>query len=137
MSEVNTNREAKKQFWSRINTHLKTGGKFFEELELLSDAMDLWMYVSQYDHFICTATGNTLNAKSEKFNAIVKHFGQQAADNARFVRESSMKAQHALPHHILIDDRLKSVNPWVEAGGIGILHKSAEETICRLKDILV
>ena len=37
------------------------------------------------------------------------------------------------PDAILIDDRLKSIGPWRQKGGIGILHTDANETIRQLK----
>ena len=45
------------------------------------------------------------------------------------------KYQYAAPNHILIDDRLVSIEPWVNAGGIGILHTSAVDTIEQLKEL--
>jgi hypothetical protein len=46
-----------------------------------------------------------------------------------------MKAAYAKPNHILIDDREKSIQPWREAGGIGILHTSAADTISQLQKL--
>lgn len=36
---------------------------------------------------------------------------------------------------ILIDDRLPNIERWIEMGGIGILHTSAEDTIRQLKEL--
>ena len=36
--------------------------------------------------------------------------------------------------NILIDDTKKKLDPWIEAGGIGILHTSAASTISELKE---
>ena len=52
------------------------------------------------------------------------------------VRKSPDKAQYAHPKAILIDDRMKSIEPWRAAGGIGILHTSAEDTIAQLQSII-
>ena len=51
------------------------------------------------------------------------------------VRKSNDKAAYAAPNHILIDDRSKSIQPWVAAGGIGILHTNAANTIRQLKEV--
>lgn len=41
------------------------------------------------------------------------------------------------PGRILIDDRLKNVMAWQQAGGIGILHQGDfERTLARTKDVL-
>ena len=45
----------------------------------------------------------------------------------------SQKAAFAIEGAVLIDDREKNINAWVEAGGIGILHTSAANTIDQLK----
>ena len=45
------------------------------------------------------------------------------------------KHEYAAPNHILIDDRDKAILPWREAGGIGILHTSANDTIAQLKEL--
>jgi hypothetical protein len=37
---------------------------------------------------------------------------------------------------ILVDDRNKSIDPWVEAGGIGVLHKSVPDTIGQLRELI-
>lgn len=137
MDEVNVSKEAKRKFWNAINTHIKAGHKFFEELELLPDALALWEYLlsTGLTLHICSATGNTANAESEKRAAVRRHFGDKYADEAHLVRHSQDKAQYATPTTILIDDRLKSINPWIEAGGIGILHTSAADTIRQLKEM--
>ena len=43
------------------------------------------------------------------------------------------KAVYARPSHILIDDRKSNIDAWTKAGGIGILHTTAENTIEELK----
>jgi len=45
----------------------------------------------------------------------------------------SQKAVFAKKGNVLIDDRPKNIDAWVEAGGIGIIHKSAKHTIEELK----
>ena len=52
-----------------------------------------------------------------------------------YVVRSKHKARHATPNTILIDDREKSIKPFVEMGGIGILHKNTKNTIKELKNI--
>lgn len=135
MRAANQDRELKREFWKRLNAHISAGGKFFEELDLLPDALDLWNYVTPHGAVFCTATGNVTNAREEKTAAIRRHFGNDAADKAILVRHSADKALHASPSSILIDDRTKSIDPWVEAGGIGILHTSTADTLIKLKEL--
>jgi hypothetical protein len=45
------------------------------------------------------------------------------------------KKDYARPNSILIDDNVKNIADWIGAGGIGILHTSAEDTIKQLKKL--
>ena len=45
----------------------------------------------------------------------------------------TQKAVFASKGNVLIDDRPKNIQAWEDAGGIGILHKSAKHTIEELK----
>ena len=47
------------------------------------------------------------------------------------------KFQHASPHSILIDDREKYLNPFMDHGGIGILHKSPQNSMKMLEKIIL
>lgn len=127
---VDSNPATKKEFWRKIKQHLKSGEKFWEAMVPLRDAHVLWRFVSKYSPTILTSTGSEKSAQVEKEVWVKHHIGDVPVI---FVRDSADKAQYAAPNHILIDDRLKSINPWIAAGGIGILHISAEITITRLK----
>ena len=50
--------------------------------------------------------------------------------------KGSQKAAFAHKKAVLIDDRQRNIDVWVEAGGIGILHKTADETIEELDYII-
>jgi len=47
----------------------------------------------------------------------------------------SQKGAFAQEGFVLIDDRPKNIKAWEDAGGIGILHESAEKTIKKLKKL--
>jgi len=49
------------------------------------------------------------------------------------VGAGSEKAAFATPNTILVDDRNKVLNPFIAAGGIGVLHTSAANSIRILK----
>ena len=51
-------------------------------------------------------------------------------------KPSVRKAAFAHKKAVLIDDRDKNIDCWVEAGGIGILHTTADNTIKQLNDII-
>ena len=47
----------------------------------------------------------------------------------------TQKAAFAFEGSVLIDDRQKNIDAWEEAGGIGIVHESANKTINALKEL--
>lgn len=100
----------------------------FRDAELMSDAVVLWQYITQYSVEILSSTGPMFAPRIgfEKRMWVKKHKGNYKVN---LVTESHLKAQYAAPNHILIDDQEKSIIPWQEAGGVGILHTNAENTI--------
>lgn len=104
------------------------------ELPMMADAMTLWNYVKKYNPQILTAQGDpNYGAEAQKRQWIANNLGSNI--NVLVTQKSSEKAQYAAPHRILIDDRDKSIGPWTAAGGIGILHTSAADTIKQLKEL--
>jgi hypothetical protein len=123
--------------WHSVQKYNDTVAPFFETLDLLPDAHELWAYVTaRFDHvFILTATGWTpKDGEDQKRRAVAKHFGQQT--HVKVVTSGSLKAQFATPTTILIDDTRKAFDPWVAAGGIGVFHTSAADSIKQLESIL-
>lgn len=120
-------------FYRALDKYILDGNKFFQDMEMMHDAMKLWNYVKKYDPVILSATGHIPDAPREKRAWVTKHLGSSAGKHAEFVRRSADKAQFAKSNSVLIDDRSKSIDPWVAAGGIGILHTSAAKTIHRLQ----
>ena len=51
------------------------------------------------------------------------------------LRSAERKQEFATPQSILIDDRKDNIDRWKEAGGIGIYHTSAADTIQQLKKL--
>lgn len=132
--EGTDHKKMKAKFWKIISEKALNGEKFFAAMEPLPDAHILWEFVQKYPHRICTATGSKIhNPAHEKREYLIKHYGQGIADSAIFVRSAEDKCLYAAPNRILIDDRKKAIDPWIKAGGIGILHTSAASTIEQLK----
>lgn len=128
-------KEDRNKFWKHIGRHVKQGHPFFAAMNPLADAFHLWNYVVKHQPTILSATGHIFGAGEEKRMWVRQHLGSDAAHRAIFVRNSRDKAKYASATAILIDDRKKSIDPWVEAGGVGILHTSAELTIKQLKEL--
>ena len=130
----NTSEMPTRDLWNGISKYDKTVEPFFEYLPAMHDYKTLVNFVDNNfkEWFILTATGNTpKNAGEQKRAWVKKVLGPQISVNT--VRKSEDKAKFATPNTILIDDRKKSIDPWIAAGGIGILHTSAVDTIKKLQ----
>ncbi len=132
-----TNKVLRRDFWKAIERHVKAGNKFFEAMDPMDDAFILWEYLLKtgVPLVINSATGHVIGAAQEKRNWVRKHLGHEVANSARFVRDAVHKSQYAGPTKLLIDDRRKAIDPWVAAGGIGVLHVNAHLTIEQLKEL--
>lgn len=124
----------RKEMWKAVGEYSLAGGKIWGELDMMPDAMVLWDYISRYPNTeILTATGDPkYGAGEQKHEWVPKHLGNVKVN---IVRKAVEKSQFATPERVLIDDKEKAINPWVAAGGIGILHTSAADTINELKDL--
>lgn len=129
---VEHDKKAKSRFWQTVGAMAKRGEPFWGTMDPTADAFQLWNYVKKYGPEILSATGHVGNAVDEK-NAWVRHHLGNVPTH--LVRKSEDKAKFAAPNHILIDDRSKSIEPFVKAGGVGILHTSAADTIAQLKEM--
>ena len=111
----------------------KSGGWFYS-LPKMDDADQLWDFVtSNFSRVeILTASGSTpRDAQGQKRAWIGDNFGYDVKVN--IVTGGSEKAAFAAPNTVLIDDREKVLSPFIAAGGIGVLHTSAANTIRILK----
>jgi hypothetical protein len=122
------------KMWKWVRQHSKSGGKLWADLPMMPDANKLWNFVKKYKPQILTAQGDpAYGAEEQKRQWIADKFGRNV--RVFVTRKSDEKAQYASPNSILIDDREKSIGPWTAAGGIGILHKNAADTIRQLKEL--
>ena len=110
---------------------------FWVGIPPMSDAKQLIDYVSKYDYEMLTAPslkkqslmGKGLWMKNQTNKGL---FPSKPKVN---YRSAKSKKDFAAPNHILIDDREDTINSWNAAGGIGILHTSAANTINQLKKL--
>lgn len=123
-------------FWQWLQRHNDNVEPFFRSLPKMDDAdvlMD-FLFSTGFPVKILTACGYTpKDAKEQKIQWYAEHYPNV---ECIVVSKSRDKATYAHPRSILIDDRKKSITPWNEAGGIGILHVSAEDTIRQLQEIV-
>ena len=130
-------REHRNKVWGKIAYYNDNVEPWFYSLPKMADADVLWTFVTENfsDIEILSACGTTpRDAAGQKKAWIGDHLGYDV--RATIVKSGSEKALHASPTALLIDDRAKVIAPFVDAGGMGILHTSAEDTIITLERLI-
>jgi hypothetical protein len=114
------------KFWEPID---KAGYNFWINLKWTKDGKELWNYIKKYNPDILSSPSR------QNASRIGKHdWVQREIPGYRLIlRSPENKKEFATPTSILIDDRESNITDWQKAGGIGILHTSAEDTINELK----
>jgi 5'(3')-deoxyribonucleotidase len=115
-------------FWDPIN---RAGYDFWRNLEWMSDGKELWDYIKKYEPELLSAPSRQPESRVAKHDWVKEHL----PDVILNLRSAKHKKDFASPNHILIDDRVDNINSWIEAGGIGILHKNTKKTISELNKI--
>ena len=115
-----------------------TAQRLFRNLDPLPDAWKLvdWCMNSGIHTEILTSAGtvNRTLVVKDKIDWIRRYVHPHWIVIPTF--SGTQKAAFAHKKAVLIDDRQRNIDYWVEAGGIGILHKTADETIKQLDYII-
>jgi len=115
-------------FWDPIN---RAGYDFWRNLEWMLDGKELWDHIKKYEPELLSAPSRQPESRVAKHDWVKEHLPGVTLN----LRSAKHKKDFASPNHILIDDRVDNITSWVEAGGIGILHKNTEKTISELNKI--
>ena len=118
----------KKELWAAVNKE----PEFFTNLDPFKDTVSFMNVLIDQGHnvHILTATGNNFSdVMAQKMKFFQKHCSLCPVDKIHFVKSGLDKTHYASPSSILIDDNEKVIEAWKAAGGIGILHNTARETI--------
>ncbi len=133
----------KDTFWRAVEA---SGEDFWSNMEWMPDGKELWSYVSKLNPTILSAPSRdpkciTGKVKWLKNNVKLPNYDVQLKSkngwdgDSKIILNSNKGKFVSSPNDILIDDTLKKIKMWQEAGGIGILHKSASDTIRQLKEL--
>jgi hypothetical protein len=128
-----TGREAsfdtpKEEFWAPIQ---KAGASFLIKLQWMPDGKKLWEFIKPYNPDLLSAPSRDESSKIGKFVWVKRNI----PGTKLILRSAERKQEFATPNSILIDDRADNIQRWKDAGGIGIHHTSAADTIQQLKDL--
>jgi 5'(3')-deoxyribonucleotidase len=113
------------KFWEPIE---KAGYDFWVNLKWMSDGHILWNFISPYNPTILSAPSRQVESRIGKHDWV----NRELPGTPLILRSAKHKKDFAAPDAILIDDRPENIEGWIQEGGIGILHTSAEETINEL-----
>jgi len=113
------------KFWEPIE---KAGYDFWANLKWMSDGHILWNFISPYNPTILSAPSRHVESRIGKHDWV----NRELPGTPLILRSAKHKKDFAAPDAILIDDRPENIEGWIQEGGIGILHTSAEETINEL-----
>lgn len=116
------------RFWDPIN---EAGYDFWINLKWMSDGRKLWSYIEKFNPELLSAPSRQPDSRIAKHDWVER----ELPGVHLILRSAKNKKEFASPTSILIDDRDDNISDWINAGGIGILHKSAKDTISQLKDL--
>ena len=117
-----------KEFWDPIS---KAGVGFWAGLKWMPGGQQLWDYIKPFNPQLLSAPSREQSSRIGK-HVWVKH---KIPGTKLILRYAKQKQELATPESILIDDRQINIDQWEAAGGIGILHTSAANTISQLKEL--
>jgi 5'(3')-deoxyribonucleotidase len=126
-------KEDRKKFRSAVMEH-----HIFEKLEFMPDTQELLNHVSKLTGVTIEILTSMGTREPDQAQA-AKHQKMKWLDEknipykANFVHSKQEKANYAGSTSILIDDSIGCISPYIEAGGHGILHVNATDSI-RLLD---
>jgi len=118
-------RHGARLFWKRL-----AGAEgFFENLDPLPDAIELYEAVKHKHPVILTGMPHGTWAEPQKRRWAARHFPGVPV----ITTMAALKHEHRHPGDVLVDDRDKHRHLWEANGGVFIHHKSARTSIAELK----
>jgi hypothetical protein len=114
-------------FWELIDGEGGVG--FWAGMPWMEDGKEYWNYIKDYDTELLSSPSRSETSRLGKRLWVKNNMPGVKLTLA----QAYNKKNYAEPNHILIDDRESNIEQWREAGGIGILHTSASDTINQLK----
>lgn len=128
-------KHGKTAFWDFIDVEHKLA--FWIGIPPMPDAQTLIDFVSKYDYEMLTAPSikkESLMGKGLWMKNWTKRGLFPSKPKVNY-KPAKNKHQFAASNHILIDDKPSTIDSWKAAGGVGILHTSANNTINQLKKL--
>lgn len=112
--------------------NIRNAGCFYRDQPVMNGAYDLWAAVKKYcEPIILTGVPRSVpRVATDKRYWVDAHFGTNVPVICCFSKD---KHKHGKPDDILIDDRTKFMQNWIDMGGVYIHHTSVFNSITELK----
>lgn len=109
--------------WKTISKSIVDGEDTFYKFSLLPEAKELFEFFKKYNPIFLSSTGYANHAEiaEQKSRWLDDVLGAKGYERL-FVKVSKKKAQYAAPNTILVDDRAKSIVPFMVASGAGVQY---------------
>jgi len=118
----------KDKFWELIDGG---GVGYWVGMPYMPDGETYWNYIKDYDVELLSSPSRSNTSRLGKRLWVRNNMPGVKLTLA----QAYLKKNYAASNHILIDDRKSNIDEWRAAGGIGILHTSAADTIQQLKKL--
>ena len=118
----------KDKFWELIDGE---GVGYWVGMPWMVDGKQYWDYIKNYNTELLSSPSRSSTSRLGKRLWVRNNMPGVKLTLA----QAAKKQNYAAPNHILIDDRGSNIDQWRAAGGIGILHTSASDTIQQLKKL--
>ena len=129
------NSQGKDEFWNILKRSLEEKGiseyEYWTNLDWQPGGKELWNYIKKYNPYILTAPSLNPESREAKSDWVTRLDGMKKI----YFKPAKSKSDFSEKNRILIDDRKDTIDRWNTAGGIGILHTSAEDTIKQLQNL--
>jgi hypothetical protein len=124
-----------------IHKLLSNDVEFWTNLPPMRDAMKLWSFITPLEPYILSHGWDAESDKGKRIWLSPLAGNIEPSPPQSKIILTGDKYKHAVNQqtgqpNILIDDMDKYLGPWAQAGGIGIKHISAENTIKELNRIM-
>lgn len=135
ISTSHANAQGRDGFWDLFKRSLEEKGmseyEYWANLEWQPGGKELWNYIKKYTPYILTAPSLNPESREAKSDWVTRLDGMKKI----YFKPAKFKSDFSGKNRILIDDRKDTIDRWNAAGGIGILHTSAEDTIKQLQNL--
>jgi hypothetical protein len=125
----------------------EAGVSFWENLPWMKDGRELWDYLSQYDPIILSSPSRNRSSITGKMAWARKNLGisqdkpttssKNWDPSSKIILSSQKQLFARSKDDILIDDTRKKLDKWTAAGGTGVFHNDATDTIRVIEEIIL